>query len=301
MAVALLPYRQPRQQFCRLADYPLDSVLWPLDRAEGDTLGDLNEHDHVVMYSSSRAYTASFKGLRCRVSLMLMEPPAIQSRWYKLLRWIYPKFYRVLTHNSDLLQRIPNARFVPHGGTFLRHEFHAAPPKQRRISLIASLKKDTVGHRLRHRLAEWSRQASPDLQLYGYGYNPIDDKSVAHAPYWFSVVVENSRVPGYFTEKLIDSLLCRSLPIYWGAPDIAHFFDHRGMIVCHDEWELRDAIQSVNVAEYQRRLPFLEENRRRALNYLDFHLNSANLLVEEDQLIPAVQGSPQRELWGRAA
>jgi hypothetical protein len=43
-------------------------------------------------------------------------------------------------------------------------------------------------------------------------------------PYKYSIVLENSSQPNYFTEKLHDCLLLWSLPIYWGCPNIHEFF-----------------------------------------------------------------------------
>lgn len=285
MAIAIMGYGQPKNKFSRLADYPIKDLHWPLNDAPSVcSVGDLNKRDHLVMYSCSRAYSASRKNLSCRLSIFLNEPPAIQGRYYRLLRLIGNKYHRILTHNSDLLGRLPNARFIAHGGTSLVERHVDSVPKTSRISLIASKKKLTSGHRLRHRVAAWSLRHSPDLNLYGHGYSSIVDKRLAHSPYYFSVVIENSRCAGYFTEKLMDSFLCRCLPVYWGAPDIAHFFDVRGMICCPSESDLRAAIAELTIADYQRRIEFLEENSRRTEGFLDIHRNIAELLLNEDRL-----------------
>jgi hypothetical protein len=41
----------------------------------------------------------------------------------------------------------------------------------------------------------------------------------------YSVVVESSNEQNYFTEKLIDCLITKTIPIYWGCPNISDFFD----------------------------------------------------------------------------
>ena len=64
----------------------------------------------------------------------------------------------------------------------------------------------------------------------GRGYAPFEAKEDGLAPYRASVVIENSREPSYISEKLIDAALCRTLPIYWGAPDVADWFDPAGLI-----------------------------------------------------------------------
>eukprot|EP00415_Alexandrium_ostenfeldii_P002527 UN2527 len=46
----------------------------------------------------------------------------------------------------------------------------------------------------------------------------------------FVLVIENSRHPNYFTEKLLDALLARCVPIYWGCENLRDFFDTEGVI-----------------------------------------------------------------------
>ena len=41
----------------------------------------------------------------------------------------------------------------------------------------------------------------------------------------YSVAVESSNEPNYFTEKLIDCLITKTIPIYWGCPNISEYFD----------------------------------------------------------------------------
>ena len=49
------------------------------------------------------------------------------------------------------------------------------------------------------------------------------------------VAVENVRRPGYFTEKLLDCFLLRTVPVYWGCPDLAAFgFDVDGVVFIDD-------------------------------------------------------------------
>ncbi len=284
MAVGFLPYGLPRCKFERLADIKLADLHWPLDesRAQG-VVGDLAPTDHVIMCVSSRALLANRHGVRCRFSLVMFEPPAIHGRYYHILPYIAHKFHRIFTYNTSLLHRVPNARFQPHGGCFLDLPVDCEE-KSQRISMIASKKRKTTGHRLRHRLATWSQQCGVDLKLLGRGYSPLERKSDGLVPYRYSVVIENCREQGYFTEKLIDSLLCFCLPIYWGPPDTSHFFDPRGLILCGNETEMREAILRADIKEYETRLPFLLENWKRAQEYLNPRLTMAKFLVDEDRL-----------------
>ena len=48
----------------------------------------------------------------------------------------------------------------------------------------------------------------------------------------FVVAFENSRVSGYITEKLLTAFLAGAVPIYYGAPDVAQYFNPAAFIDC---------------------------------------------------------------------
>ena len=64
-------------------------------------------------------------------------------------------------------------------------------------------------------------------------------------------------------------------------PGVLPFFDPRGMVSCNSEDELKHSIQCLSEADYQRRLPYLIENRRRALEYADLYANAVRVLEFE--------------------
>ena len=41
----------------------------------------------------------------------------------------------------------------------------------------------------------------------------------------YSIAIESSQEINYFTEKLIDCLITKTIPVYWGCPNISEFFD----------------------------------------------------------------------------
>lgn len=284
MAIVLTPRGLPRAT-AEFENFPLQECRWIIGSANGErTLSDLSEDSHVILRCGSEAFFNSSNKLRCKVSLLISEPPVIQQRYYVLVRLIGRRFHRVFTHYSGLLRQLPNARFMAHGGNRIDPPYHRNHEKTKRISLVASRMKRADGHRLRHRIAQWSTVNSPDLALMGRGYREIHNKIEAHGNYLFSVVIENSRSPGYFTEKLIESFSTMCLPIYWGAPDISHFFDHRGMIICSNEREIKSAILKLSQKDYLIRREFLEINFNLAMRYLDKYKYAAEILRGEDSI-----------------
>ncbi len=54
---------------------------------------------------------------------------------------------------------------------------------------------------------------------------PIDSKLTALSQYKFSICYENAKdIPGYITEKILDSLAAGCIPVYWGAPNVSEYF-----------------------------------------------------------------------------
>ncbi len=56
------------------------------------------------------------------------------------------------------------------------------------------------------------------------------DKYAALAPYRYSVIIENGRLPDYWTEKLADCFLSETMPLYAGCPNITDYFDDDSFI-----------------------------------------------------------------------
>lgn len=265
----------------RPATIPLDRLIWPLGRPaglEGGCLGDLGRADHLIVSPRKTVHFRPGFGTAARVSIMVMEPPAIHGYHLRWLRHSYRRFHRVLSYNEPLLAAIPNGIFFPHGGTWVPEWRDLDLTKQRMMSLIASQKRSQSGHRLRHDMANWARGAGVDIDLMGRGYTPFGAKAEGLAPYRYSVVIENGRERNYFTEKLLDAILCRTVPIYWGCPNIGDFLDTAGMVVCETGEDLQRAILAASEADYTARLPALAAMRARADYFGDYLKRAAEAI-----------------------
>lgn len=51
----------------------------------------------------------------------------------------------------------------------------------------------------------------------------VDSKLDAIADYKFNLCIENAEFPGYITEKIIDAMVAKTIPVYMGAPDVEDF------------------------------------------------------------------------------
>lgn len=87
-------------------------------------------------------------------------------------------------------------------------------------------------------------------------------------PYKFNIAFENASVPGYTTEKIVEAMRARALPIYWGNRGVAEEFNPKSFLNYFDfpsEEALIDKIieldqDDAKYIEYMRQ-PYFHQNR----------------------------------------
>lgn len=140
------------------------------------------------------------------------------------------------------------------------------PEKTRLLSCVVSSKGTTSGHQWRIQTAvALKAYFGEDIDMYGFGWNPVADKREAIDPYLFTVVIENDSKDNYWTEKLSDAILGYSQPIYAGAPNVSSYFNHVFPTLKYginqDEFisGIKQSLESppVAVALYERRLQLM--------------------------------------------
>lgn len=93
----------------------------------------------------------------------------------------------------------------------------------------------------------------------------------------FNIAMENCSQEYYFTEKLLGCFISLTVPIYIGCPNILDYFDQRGMLIVSSVDEIVKVANSLTPETYQKMLPYLKENKRRALEFL----NLEDKIIEE--------------------
>ena len=92
------------------------------------------------------------------------------------------------------------------------------------------------------------------------------------------MVIENVREPNYFSEKLVDAILCETVPIYWGCPNIADFINTKGMVICDTQDDVQRAIAAASLAQYDALVPALLDAKPQAASFIDLELRAAETL-----------------------
>lgn len=279
-AIAILPYGQRLGP--ALAQRPVSDLAWPLGcpaRLQGRTVGEMAAGDHLLVYPRTDIHFRRRRGTRARVSLIMAEPAVIHGRHLRLLRLTWRRFHRILTFNEGLLNAVPNAVLFPLGTTWVPEWRDLPLNKTAMCSLIASAKRDSAGHKLRHAVVDWARDTGQQIEVMGRGYTPFERKSDGLAPYRYSVVIENVRETNYFSEKLVDAVLCNTVPIYWGCPNLERFIDPEGIIQCASEADIRRAVQRMSARDFEVRLPHLRRLQGELAPYLDIETRAAQAIL----------------------
>ena len=195
----------------------------------------------------------------------------------------------ILTTDVEILENCPNAIMFPYGTTWLNtgkidhpdgfgeydeslDELHEN--KRFEISFLCSNHARSLeGYDKRKEI--WSRRSefeNPTL-FYSSTRHPIspnilpeDDKKYLFNSQ-FHITIESSTIPNYFSEKLIDALITKTVPIYWGCPNIGDFFDARGMIIVDSETDVVEVCNNITSETYEEMKPFVDENYKRAREY----------------------------------
>jgi hypothetical protein len=109
------------------------------------------------------------------------------------------------------------------------------PKKNKLMSIMISNKMHAPGHKYRHILAQKILQSNLPIDIYGKGckyYSNINDKRLKgefeslepYEKYQFHIAIENFQKDSYFSEKITNTLLCNSTPIYLGCKNIDNYF-----------------------------------------------------------------------------
>ena len=273
--VGIVPYELRHHK--DLASIALDQLLWPSQHADLNMpvnayVADLNENDYVVVYPSSTRLLRRFGKVKCKVVLLMAEPLAIQKRYYRLIWLLRYKFSLILCRYERYANAYANAvQFDGVEPWVEGKNVVSNPVKTHSCSIISSGKTDLVGHKLRHQVIAWLRLRDYNIDVLGRGYKPFEHKQEGLLPYTYSVIIENVQEPDYFTEKLLDCLICGTIPVYWGAPNISQYFNVDGMVICNDLAELQGAIEVLLEGNVGSKLTvdfaIIEHNRNLALAY----------------------------------
>lgn len=197
--------------------------------------------------------------------------------WESKIAEIAESYDELYTSEKEMVGKHPNIHYCPAGSNLPWIKEQNVFDKNKLVSLIASSKKFTFGHALRHYIAE---QHKDSIDLYGGVVGPrigktTWDKSEALNDYMFSIVIENDKYETYYTEKLTDCFATGTIPVYWGAPDIDTIFNRDGIIHLTSEFDPKMLTKEL----YESKLEAVRDNFNRV----------KELVSSDDQLFELIR------------
>lgn len=164
-------------------------------------------------------------------------------------------FDLIFTHDKELTALDPKFKWVPAQGFWIKEP--KVYEKSKMISMISSNKSSTEGQKVR---LNWVEMIGDQVDLYGRGFNEIQNKEEGLCDYMFSVVIENGFYESYFTEKILDCFATGTIPVYMGSPDIGEYFNSDGIILLSEEFEISDDL-------YYNKMSAIQDNLERCKKY----------------------------------
>ncbi len=271
---------------------PLRNGLSNINFSIDDDL--IKECDYCVVLEdleNTKEFVCSSKNL----ILFTLEPPSIKSYCDKFLN----QFDRVVTchknlnHNNLIYSQCGYPWHIGinqrTGGILNYNDLQTNKIyKNKLISIISSNKKMTSGHRNRINFSLKVKNYFGDaIDFFGRGFNPIDDKWHAIAPYKYHIVIENEQIDHYFTEKLADCFLGEAYPIYYGANNIFSYFSHKSLV----KVDINKPIESIKIIEstinsntYEKHYKDICDSKQKILNEYNIFSVIESIIIADNGL-----------------
>lgn len=151
----------------------------------------------------------------------------------RYLRHLFFPYSMQRGEDAKTLTEYTNRKFC----NFIYQNPNAHPARDAFFKLLSFSYKpvDSIGKHLRN------VEGSIEPRDGNWYQGSIDAKS----KYKFSIAFENACHRGYTTEKIISSFQARTIPIYWGNPDVAKDLNPEAFINCHDFSSFDEVVNEV--------------------------------------------------------
>ena len=218
--------------------------------------------------------------------LVLQEP----NEYFGLHDWAIQNkdlFSFILTWDDKILNTCENSIFLPFGHTWFKSDqYQKNHEKTFQVSHLCGKLLKTYGQSIRHEILNRKNEiqiSTKFFDVYGDRYN-IEDarlgKEFIFSDSMFGVAIENTSHNGYFTEKILDLFLLKTIPIYWGCSNIGKFFNSKGIIKFENADDFIYICNKLTPEYYYEHLDIIEENYNIALQYVNYEQNIVNKITE---------------------
>lgn len=232
----------------------------------------------VSQFNFSKKVSISYETLRYdqsadyKVLVYCGEPDAVINITQEVIDR-QNEFDLILSWREDVLNNCKNSEKFLFGGPKTVKDSNLFLDKKNQISYLTSSKNFTKGHSLRQSIFNFltTHDFDGNYELLVHKSPPYIDKELIFNNAKFSIVVENSVEKNYFSEKLIDCLSTKTIPIYNGCSNIFDFFNKESFLTFDSLEELIQIIENLSENYYESCLNFVEENYKLSRQYWDYY------------------------------
>ena len=282
MSIGIVPHELRKTK--KLGQLNVDQLIWPLKKPSSTLfVRDLGKNDHIVIFPYSKTILTANAQVHCKVSLIIYEPKAIHARYYNIIPILRYFYHNILVRDPELASKYNNVQSFSGAELWIETDNLKLPDFSQRhgISLIASMKNDFRGHKLRHKLISFDQSQTDQLLTpLGGAYEQFDDMVNALAPFRYSVIIENCIEPHYFTEKILNCLACKTIPIYWGHESVKQYFDTSNWLFFNDLEDGYEKIKFASSGEHMVSYDKIHENYIQAKSYRNLYKNISEKITE---------------------
>ena len=193
----------------------------------------------------------------------------------------------ILTWNDKILNNCENSIYLPFGHTWFKpDQYEKYHQKEFKISHLRGNLLKSYGHQIRWEILERKNELKIPIKFfetYGDRHN-IEDarkgKEEVFGDSMFGIAIENFSHRGFFTEKILDCFLLKTIPIYWGCSNIGDFFNDKGIIKFENVDDFLYITNQLTEEYYISKKDIIEENYQKALQYVNYEQNITNKITE---------------------
>jgi hypothetical protein len=245
-------------------------------------LNGLMVFDGITVFTDRFVESPIVDQVECKLKVYwLLESKAVNTYCYDLIKLNEHRFDYILTHDEELLARNPSKYIKSLVGASRVSDEEACiySPKTKLVSMIASNKTQTDGHRYRHQIANLFADKY-NIDMWGSGYKRFNNKSEPLKDYCYTISVINTKNNNFFTEVLLDCYRYGNAVIFYGCDNIGEYFDTRGMLIFNNNEELEHILKNViSFEDYNNRMEYIKHNFIESAKYVSIDDLLADVLV----------------------
>ena len=203
---------------------------------------------------------------------MGFEHMTLGDRYFRLPNYYNSDFYRKETELMEHKHEFP----TPPYGKYTVADLH----KTDFCSFVVSNARGAEERQMMfEKLNRYKKVNSGGRFLNNVG-GPVAVKIEFESKHKFSICFDNCQYRGYTTEKIVEAFAARTVPIYWGDPDVAKVFNPKAFINVMDYPTIDAAIERIKEIDSNDDLYLSMLKEKALLDDQDTYLNTRKRLAE---------------------